>query len=205
MRKITVLPVVLVAALSFACTAENRNRTNESTVGTTGDAISAGDRDFVEDLTVAGMAEVELGKMAMERGASAEVKQFADMMVKDHSKAGDELKQVAMRHSIPLPAGLDSPHQELRTKLSNLSGAEFDREYMSAMVDGHETVVDRLQTRASEDRFGDNKGTVKPESSDNRVEADLNQWAAAALPTVRHHLDEAKRIHDGLGRPLTQR
>jgi hypothetical protein len=66
-------------------------------------------------------------------------------------------------------------------------------------------VVDRLQTRASEDRFGDDKGEVKPERSDNPVEAALNQWAARALPTVRHHLDEAKRIHDGLGWTLTSR
>ena len=205
MRNIAVLPVVLAASLSFACNAENRNRTNESTVGTTGDAVSAGDRSFVEDLTIAGKAEVELGQMAMQRAASPEVKQFADMMVKDHTKAGEELKQVAMKHSIPQPAALDSTHEELKTKLSNLKGAEFDREYMNAMVDGHENVVDRLQTRASEDRFGDDKGEVKPESSDNRVEADLNQWAAAALPTVRHHLDEAKRIHDGLGNALTSR
>lgn len=89
--------------------------------------------------------------------------------------------------------------------MSNLRGAEFDREYMSAMVDGHEDVLDRLQTRASEDRFGDDKGTVSPERSDNPVEASINQWAAAALPTVRRHLDEAKRIHGGLARPLTSR
>ena len=62
-----------------------------------------------------------------------------------------------------------------------------------------------MQTRASEDRLGDDKGTVKPERSDNPVEAALNQWAAKVLPTTRHHLDEAKRINDGLARTLTQR
>jgi putative membrane protein len=210
MRKIAALPVVLTAVLSCACNAENRNATdrntpNEPSVGTTGNSVSAGDRDFVEDIGVAGMAEVELGRMAMERAASAEVKEFGDMMVRDHSKAGDELKQVAMKHSIPVPSALDAEHEELKTKLSNLRGAEFDREYMSAMVQGHQDVVDRLQTRASEDRFGDNQGTVKPESSDNPAEADINAWAAMTLPTVRHHLDEAKRIHDGLGRNLTRR
>ena len=205
MKKIVVLPLVLAATLSFACNAENRNTSNDSTIGTTGDTVSAGDRDFVEDLMIAGMAEVELGRMAMDRAASAEVKQFADMMVRDHTKAGAELKQVATQHSIPTPTALDQKHQDLKTTLSNLKGAEFDREYMSAMVDGHEDVVDRLQTRASEDRFGDDKGAVKPESSDNPVEAALNQWAAAALPTTRHHLDEAKRINDGLGRALTSR
>jgi len=205
MKSIGLLAVVFATALSFACNAENRTTTRESTVGTSGDAISAGDRDFVEDMAIGGMAEVELGRMAMERGASPEVKRFGDMMVKDHSKAGNELKQVAMQHSIPMPAGLDQKHQDLKTTLSNLRGAEFDREYMKAMVDGHEDVVDRLQTRASEDRFGDDKGEVKPERSDNPVEGALNQWAAKALPTVRHHLDEAKRINDGLARTLTRR
>lgn len=205
MKRIAMLPIVFAAALSYACNADNRNTSNDSTIGTTGDAVSAGDRDFVEDLTIAGMTEVELGRMAMERAASPLVKQFGDMMVKDHSKAGDELKQIAMRHSIPLPTGLDSPHQELTTKLSNLKGDEFDREYMSAMVDGHEDVVDRLQTRANEDRFGDDKGTVMPEGSDNPIESALNQWAAKVLPTTRHHLEEAKRINDGLARTLTQR
>ena len=205
MRNIALLPVVFAAALSFACNTENRTTTSNSTTGTTGDTVSAGDRDFVEHLAIAGMTEVELGRMAMERASSPQVKQFADMMVTDHSKSGDELKQIAMQHSIPLPAGPDQPHQELKTKLSNLKGDSFDREYMSAMVDGHENVVDRLQTRASEDRFGDDKGTVKPEGSDNPVESALNQWAAKVLPTTRHHLEEAKRIHESLGRTLTSR
>jgi putative membrane protein len=205
MKSISLLPVVLAAALSFACSVENRNTSEDATAGTTGDAVSAGDRDFVDDLTVAGMAEVELGRMAAERGSSAEVKKFAGMMVADHSKAGEELKQIAAKYAIPTPAGLDQQHQELRTKLSNLTGAEFDREYMNAMVEGHEDVIDRLQTRASEDRLGDDKGTVKPEASDNPVESALNQWAAKVMPTTRHHLDEAKRIHDGLARTLTSR
>ncbi len=85
MRKIAVLAVVLTTALLFACNAENRNTTdrnttNEPTIGTTGNVASAGDRDFVEDLGIANMAEVELGRMAAERAASAEVKQFAEMM-----------------------------------------------------------------------------------------------------------------------------
>lgn len=205
MKRIALLPVVFAAVLSFACNMDNRKTSDDSTVGTTGNAVGAGDRDFVDDLTIAGMAEVELGKMAMERAANAEVKQFGDMMVKDHSKAGEELKQVAMQHSIPMPSGLDQKHNDLKNKLSGLRGAEFDREYMNAMVAGHEDVVDRLQTRASEDRFGDDKGKVRPEGSDNPVEASINQWAAKALPTVRHHLDEAKRINERLGRTLTQR
>ena len=204
MKRIALLPVALAAVLSFACNAGNRSTTDE-TVGTAGNAVSSGDRDFVDDLSIAGMAEVELGRMAIERSDNDWVKQFAEMMVRDHSKAGEDLKQIAMKYAIPTPAGLDQPHQDLKTKLSNLKGADFDREYMNAMVEGHEDVVDRLQTRASEDRFGDDKGTVTPERSDNAVEASINEWAATVLPTARHHLDEARNIRESLGRTLTQR
>lgn len=154
---------------------------------------------------VSGTAEVELGRLALERASNADVKEFAAMMVRDHSKSLAALKQVASQHAIPAPAALDDKHREIRDKLAGLSGAEFDREYMSVMVDAHETTVDRLQTRASEDRFGDDKGTVRPEGSDNPVEASINQWAANTLPTTRHHLEEAKRIHDSLGNRLTRR
>jgi putative membrane protein len=205
MKRTALLSVVFAAVVSFACNTENRNASDESAVGTTGGAVSAGDRAFVDELLIANLAEVELGRMAMERGANSEVKKFGDMMVKDHSRAGDELRAVAMQHAIPIPAGLDQQHQDLKMTLSNLTGAEFDREYMNAMVEGHEAVVDRLQTRANEDRLGEDKGTVAPERSDNPVEASINAWAAAALPTTRHHLDEAKRIHDGLARTLTSR
>jgi len=206
MKRIGLLSVALAAVLSLAACNTNREATDETaTVGTAGDAVSPGDRDFVEQSVVGGMAEVELGKLASERAANADVKAFAGMMVQDHSKSLASLKQVASQHAIPAPAGLDEKHRETREKLAGLSGAEFDREYMSVMVDAHEATVDRLQTRASEDRFGDDKGTVSPEKSNNPVEASINQWAANTLPTTRHHLEEARRIHDSLGNRFTQR
>jgi putative membrane protein len=127
------------------------------------------------------------------------------MMVRDHTMANDELKQIASRYSISMPAQVDEKHLDTMNRLSKLRGADFDREFIKAMVDDHENAVDRLQTRTSEDRFGENKGQVKPESSDKPAEASLNQWAAKALPVVRHHLDEAKRIDDSLGKRLTSR
>jgi putative membrane protein len=199
MKRIAILPVAFAAMLSFACNT-NRDTAEEesSTVGTSGDTVSAGDRDFVENLLHAGMAEVELGKLAMERAANADVKQFGSMMVQDHSKSGEALKQIASQHAIPAPSQLDEENLDARNKLSRLQGADFDREYMNLMVQKHENVVDRLQTRASEDRIGDNKGAVKPESSSNPVESSVNEWAANTLPTTRHHLEEAKRIDEQL-------
>jgi putative membrane protein len=102
---------------------------------------------FVNDMTIAGMTEVQLGKMATERAASADVKAFGQMMVKDHSKAGDELKQVASQLTIQQPAQLDQKHKDLVDKLSKLQGAEFDREYMNAMVQGHQEVLGKVRAR----------------------------------------------------------
>jgi putative membrane protein len=199
--------VIGLAAVTLACDTARRddasaNRDYGTTIGTAG--VGSGDREFVETSMGSGMLEVELGKIAQQKATNPEVKQFADMMIRDHSKAGEELKQVAQQHSLQAQAQLEDNHRDLIQRLSGLSGAEFDREYMNAMVDSHQDVIDHLQSRADVDRFGDNQGSVSPEPSDNPVESSLNQWAAETLPTTRHHLDEARRINDSLGNRLTQ-
>ena len=203
------------AALTLACGRDARNDTtnpadNEAAIGTSGVArgISDGDRDFVADLLEVGTAEVQLGTMASERGASADVKQFGQMMVQDHTRAGEELKQIAARYQIPRQgAALDEKHRDLIDRLSRLRGPEFDREYMDAMVQGHQDVIDRLQSRVDErDRLAVATGqaerntNVKPEDADNRVEASLNEWAAETLPVAKEHLDRAKAIDEKLDR-----
>jgi putative membrane protein len=98
-------------------------------------------------MTIAGLTEVQLGKMATERAASADVKAFGQMMVKDHSQAGDELKKVAAQLKIQQPTQLDQKHKDLVDKLSKLQGAEFDREYINAMVQGHQEVLGKVRAR----------------------------------------------------------
>ena len=195
MKRIGQLGIVCITVLTLAC--DGPTRRDDSAVGTTG--VGAGDTEFVENAASSGMTEAKLGELAQQKAQSAEVKQFAEMMVRDHTKGGEALKQIARQHSIPVPSQPDDEHGELINRLSQQSGAEFDREYMDAMVQSHEDMIDLLQTRASEDRFGDNKGTVRPEGSDNPVEAALNQFASNTLPTARRHLEEARRVRDGLG------
>ena len=177
-----------------------------SVVGTTGETgIDSGDRNFVEELTYAGAAEVELGKLAVERASSADVKKFGQMMIDDHTKAGNELKQIAAQFRVPQPAGLDEKHRDLHARLAAMRGVEFDKAYMDAMVDGHEDVADKLEARVDEkDRTGVLKGdvprgtNVKPESADNSLEASLNMWSATTLPAVKAHLERAKALDDVL-------
>ena len=227
MRRFGFLPLALAAVVAVGCNGNRKDTTAATTadsaaVGTAGEADRAkpgmGDKDFVNDLAVAGMAEVELGRMASEKGASPDVKKFGKMMVDDHTAAGDKLKAIATQHNIAWPASLDDKHRDLRDKLAKLTGAEFDREYMSAMVDGHETVVDKLESRIDKttlakwktettDQVNGKKAKVEgkavsvlPERSDNAITMAINEWAADAYPTVQAHLTSAKSLKDTTGK-----
>jgi putative membrane protein len=229
MKRMGFLSIALAAVVAVGCDANNRRdvtTTGDSApVGTAGEAdrnkVSSGDKDFVNDLVIAGMTEVELGKMAAERSTNAEVKKFGQMMVDDHTAAGDKLKAVASQHNIPVPTALDDEHRDLRDKLAKLQGAEFDREYMNAMVDGHETVVDKLESRIDKadlakwktktsDQMTGKKAEVHgeaeavlPERSDNAVTMSINEWAAGAYPTTQAHFDAAKTLDSALKKRTT--
>jgi putative membrane protein len=217
MRLTGLLSLACAAALTVACNGDARTDVattddTRETIGTSGDLdrddgfdVARGDQNFVEDLSYAGMAEIELGRLATQHGSHAEVKRFGQMMIDDHTKAGNELKQIAAQYNLQQPAGLDEKHRELRDRLAKLSGAEFDREYIDAMIDSHQDVVDKLQSRVDEtDRSAVATGqaerntNVKPEDADNHVEASLNMWAATTLPATKAHLDKAKAIQDTL-------
>jgi putative membrane protein len=224
MKRIGIL-TSLALAITVAMACNNRTDTAVrddaagSAIGTTGttvDRVSAGDKAFVDDLTIANMAEVELGKMALEHSKNTSVKSFAQMMVDDHTKAGEKLSAVATEYSIPMPTELDATHRDLRDKLAKLQGPAFDREYMDAMAHGHETVLDKLEARIDKDNLADwktrmndrlhGKGpeaagepiAIMPEKSDNVVTTAVNQWAADSYPVVHRHLDRANAIHDAL-------
>jgi len=206
------LALACAGALMAGC---HGNRTSNAiatsneagTTGTAGNGISTSDKNWVSDQLADGTAEIELAKMAKDHAASAEVKQFADMMVRDHTKAGEELKQIATSYAIPTDVKIDDKHQNLMDKLSKLNGREFDHEFMEAMVNDHQDAVRDLRSRVNEQRsLGDrvtgknpeNPAAVKPEKADNRIDASLNHWAANTLPTVERHLDRAKQIEETL-------
>jgi len=133
-------------------TARPEARTGQLSPRPSANAAPTDSRAFINTMAVAGMAEVQLGKLATERASSADVKAFGQMMVTDHTKANEELKQIASRLDVQLPTQLDDKHRSLAAKLSTLKGAEFDREYMTAMVGGHEEVANTLRSRTGGDR-----------------------------------------------------
>src|SRR6185503_8677135 len=93
---------------------------------------------FAAKAAQGGLTEVQLGQLAMKNGADPGVKEFGQRMVADHSRANNELKAIASQQSIQLPAEVSAEQKSMIDKLSKLSGAEFDKEYMDDMVKDHE-------------------------------------------------------------------
>jgi putative membrane protein len=207
------LAFACAAVLTAGCNGNNRTNNTSNAVGTAGStSVSSSDEKFVNELLADGTAEVELARLAKDRAANPEVKQFATMMIEDHTKAGDALKQVAAMYAIPVHPQVDKEDKDLTDKLSKLRGTDFDREYINAMIDEHEEAVKALRSRVDENRSlkdriqgknPENPAAVKPETSDDKAKMAINEWAANTLPTVERHLDRAKEIKDHLDHPNT--
>ncbi len=139
-------------------------------------------RQFVMKSSQGGMAEVELGRMASQRGSDDQVKQFGERMVQDHTKANDELKQLATSKKITIAKNVGEENQMVMQRLSKLSGAEFDRAYMKHMVEDHMKDVSLFEQEAKKGR-----------------DQNLKAWAAKTLPTLQEHLKLAQSIESSLG------
>jgi putative membrane protein len=143
------------------------------------------DHKFVKEAAMGGLAEVELGKLAQEKATSPAVKQFAQRMVQDHSKANDQLKQVAEKEGVAVPSSLDSKHQKRIDKLSKLSGTAFDKAYIKDQLKDHKKDVSEFKDEA-------NHGT-KP---------DVKSFASETLPTLEQHLSMVKALDKSGGTSL---
>src|SRR5215475_6965870 len=115
---------------------------------TSADKLSSADEKFVKEAASGGMLEVELGKIAAEKGVNDKVKAFGRQMQEDHGKANDELKTVAANKGVQLPAALEGKHKRTVDRLSKLSGPEFDRQYMRTMIEDHKEDLKAFQREA---------------------------------------------------------
>lgn len=151
-----------------------------STAGTVADVAPA-DKEFASKAGMAGLAEVQMGTLALTKASSEAVKQFAQRMVADHGKGNEELQVLATAKGLALPTELAAEAKSGLDHLSALSGAEFDKAYMDHMVQDHEKAVADF-TNASQ----------------NAMDAELKGWAGKTLPTLQDHLTQAKEIRGKL-------
>jgi putative membrane protein len=137
--------------------------------------LSERDYKFVKEAARGGMSEVELGQLAKQKGASQSVKDFGERMVKDHSKANDELKSIASSKGATIPADLTRTEKSTMEKLQKANGAEFDREYAAAMVKDHRTDVKAFK-----------------DAGEDLKDPELKAFAQKTTPTLEEHLRMAE-------------
>ena len=137
---------------------------------------AASSDDFVDAATEAGIAEVVTGNLAQEKSQSADIKQFAQQMVTDHTKANQKLGDIARKLDISVP---DEAALTDKVKKMILEWREesFDKSYINNQVDAHEKAVELFKKEAT--------SSDKPE---------LKAFASDALPTLQHHLEQAKAL-----------
>lgn len=137
-------------------------------------------------------AEIDLGRMAQSKAQDPKVKQYADMMVQDHTQALEKLRNAAGGSEAPVQ--LSKQHQQTSDKLSQLSGAQFDKAYMDAMVRDHRLAVQTFQSEAGTGTSG-NTSRQKPDTNS----ANNAQIARELLPILQTHLSQAEQIDRSLG------
>jgi len=133
--------------------------------------VSTADKDFILAAAQGGMTEVKLGGLAVQKGLRDDVKEFGQMMVKDHSAINDDLKALAAKEGVTLPASLDAEHQGLVDKLAALTGSAFDDAYVATMIKGH-----KMDAKA-----------FKAESTATQ-DADIKSFLDKSIPVVESHL-----------------
>jgi putative membrane protein len=173
--------LAFVAAAATTGGAQNTNSgatANDNTHAGHGAAMMA-DHKFAMMAAMGGTMEVEMGRLAAQKGASDEVRQFGQRMVDDHTKANEELMQLASGKGMTLPAAPDPKHRSEMQKLSALSGERFDREYVKMMVKDHRKDGGEFQKEAA-----------------RGADPELKSFASRTLPTLQEHLQMIQRIND---------
>ncbi len=138
-----------------------------------------GDTKFAVNLADGSMLQVNASKLAQTNASAANVKEYAGMMVTDHSAADSELRDMAAKKNISLPMVLSEAKQKKYNTLATKTGEDFDKAYIDCMVDEHKDALDALQKESQ-------KGN----------DADLRSWASGKLAAIQHHYDVIKSIKD---------
>jgi putative membrane protein len=192
MKKLAYITLIAgMACLGQACSGHKDSKTSADSANTAAadsakkdSSMAVVDKDDAKFAVAAangGMAEVELGQLAQQKASNPKVKDFGAMMVKDHSKANDEMKALATAKGITLPVAIGTDEQKVKDDLSAKTGADFDKAYVSNMIDDHKKDIKEFE-----------------DASQNCKDADLKAFAVKTLPTLKMHLDAIQKIHDSM-------
>ncbi|MBS1522947.1 MAG: DUF4142 domain-containing protein [Bacteroidetes bacterium] len=175
--KTKLLLALLVPALYVVSSCDDPKKANNYNQETT---VNQSSLNFINTAIDGGRTEVKLANVATQVSQNPRILHFAKMMITDHTKGIEELKALRKKALINPNDVLNSEHRKLIDSLSKLSGTEFDKAYMQAMVSDHEKAVDLFREETQE------------------REASVQTLARKTLPTLEMHLDSAKAIDAAL-------
>ena len=135
------------------------------------------DQKFIDMAAQTDMMEAHLGQMAADHASRQDVKDYAQMLVADHTGDYQALGALAAKGGLTVPTGLDAAHNTMIAPFEKLKGAAFDSRYIQTMIAGHTGAI----------------GVYTKEMSDAQ-NADVKAYASATLPTLNKHLDNAKDL-----------
>ncbi|HMG92592.1 MAG TPA: DUF4142 domain-containing protein [Chryseolinea sp.] len=141
------------------------------------DRKTENDAEFVVDAADGGMLEVQLAELAMKTSTSDEVKNYAKMILTDHSAANKELKTIAEKKNITLPIALSDKNQKKLDDIADKTGEDFDKAYCKLMVDDHQEDIKEFKKQA-----------------DDGNDPELKGWASEKVATLEHHLVTAEEM-----------
>jgi putative membrane protein len=145
-------------------------------------AASNPDASFYKNAAEGGIAEVDAGRLAQDKGTSQQVKDFGAMMVKDHSAANEKLQTLAASKNVTLPTSASVGQMAIKAKLDVLSGDTFDKSYVKGQISAHRQTIALFRKEISSGQ-----------------DADAKAFASATLPTVRAHLKAISAIATAMG------
>ncbi|MGE6219925.1 DUF4142 domain-containing protein [Nubsella zeaxanthinifaciens] len=162
--------------------ADSVNAAKDTTTNS-GDIITVreNEAEFATNAADAGLAEINFANLAISKTNNADVKMYANMMLKDHGAANDELTALAKSKNISLPVSMSSEHQKNRDELAEKTGADFDKKYLDLMEKDHVKVLAFMEHEARE-------GT----------DPDLKAFASKTVPVINAHLNAVRKIKEKL-------
>ncbi|RYU80078.1 DUF4142 domain-containing protein [Hymenobacter persicinus] len=153
------------------------NANNASAEGPT--APHSTDAEFMQSAAASDQNEIQLSKLALEKGVTGMVKDHANMMIKDHTKSTTDLKAIASKKNVVLPPDMDGEHKALAAEMRKLSGKDFEKKFMDQMVLDHQKTLNTLKAHQAMTK-----------------DADVQGFIGKVTPVVQGHLDMSKKGAD---------
>lgn len=207
----TILPTLAGAVLLLAQTAGQQQPQQKppeqqkpgqarNPAGAAPTTLAANEREFLQKTAINGRKEVEMARVATQKASNSEVKKFAERLVEDHTKANQEIEDLARRKGVNIPAESTAPAERAESsesaksarskgspaqgsrahmeQLSKLSGEQFDRAFIQRMIESHTKSVAEFERQ-----------------SKNATDNDIRSLTAKLLPTLKEHLEQARNIN----------